>query len=98
MVSSSLLFRSSFLVYRRSAPINIHDVGSVHFRLFPPGETTREPTLIRADVALEGATVHIILNAEAGSWPFVIDNNSDYDISFCQIVRMPFMTSKITGL
>ncbi|KAF8509808.1 vacuolar protein sorting-associated protein 13 [Gautieria morchelliformis] len=70
---------------RWSAPINIQDIGSIHFRLFPPGEATREPSLIRADVAIEGASVHVILNEEAGPWPFVIDNNSDYDISFCQV-------------
>ncbi|KAF8591826.1 vacuolar protein sorting-associated protein 13 [Ramaria rubella] len=70
---------------RWSAPINIQDIGIVHFRLFPPGEETREPHLIRADVALDGATVHVTLNAETGPWPFIIDNNSDYDVSFCQV-------------
>jgi vacuolar protein sorting-associated protein 13A/C len=80
------MVRRSPCSHDRSAPINIQDIGSVHFRLFPPGEETHDLRLIRADVAVEGATVHVILNPETGPWPFVIDNNSDYDVSFCQVV------------
>ncbi|KAF8516153.1 hypothetical protein BU17DRAFT_51124 [Hysterangium stoloniferum] len=70
-----------------SAPINIQDIGVVHFRLFPPGNGPTGPRLIRAEVALDSATVHVTLSAETGPWPFVIDNNSDYDISFWQVHR-----------
>ncbi|KIJ26913.1 hypothetical protein M422DRAFT_55306 [Sphaerobolus stellatus SS14] len=68
-----------------SPPINIQDIGAVHFRLMPPGQEAGEPQLIRTDVAVEGATVHVMLSLEKGPWPFVIENNSDYDISFCQV-------------
>ena len=70
----------------RSAPINIQDIGVVHFRLFPPGGESGEPTLVRANVAVGEATVHVKLSREEGPWPFIIENNSDYKVSFCQVV------------
>ncbi|KZO93498.1 vacuolar protein sorting-associated protein 13 [Calocera viscosa TUFC12733] len=67
-----------------SAPINIQDIGKVHFRLTPPDQVMRRH-LIRADVLLEGSTIFIILNRETGAWPFAIENNSDYSITYCQV-------------
>ncbi|GJJ09687.1 hypothetical protein Clacol_003911 [Clathrus columnatus] len=68
-----------------STPINIQDIGVVHFRLYPPGEENTEPRLVRADVAIEGPTIHVSLGEEMGSWPFIIENASDYDVQFCQV-------------
>ncbi|KZT54406.1 DUF1162-domain-containing protein [Calocera cornea HHB12733] len=67
-----------------SAPINIQDIGKVHFRLSPPDQLMRRH-LIRADVLLEGSTIFIILERETGPWPFAIENNSDYSITYCQV-------------
>ncbi|EJU02006.1 hypothetical protein DACRYDRAFT_22408 [Dacryopinax primogenitus] len=67
-----------------SAPINIQDIGKVHFRLTPPDQVMRRH-LIRADVLLDGSTIFIILNRETGVWPFAIENNSDYSVTYCQV-------------
>lgn len=78
-----------FIIFVRSSPINIQDIGIVHFRLYRAEQESMEPDLVRADVAVEGATVQVLLNYENGPWPFIIENNSDYDVSFCQVVSLP---------
>ena len=69
----------------RSPPINIEDLGSVHFRLrTPDGASAR---LIHADVQISGPTIFITFATAAEGWPFMIENDSDYTVSFCQQVR-----------
>ena len=62
------------------------EVGTVHLRIFPPGEGPQAPDLVKADVAMEGATIFLTFSLEAGRWPFKVENDSDYPISFCQSV------------
>lgn len=71
----------------RSAPIDIHEVGTVHLRVFPPGEESQAPDLIKADVAIEGATIFVTFSLETGRWPFRVENDSDVSITFSQSVR-----------
>ncbi|KAI9512588.1 hypothetical protein F5148DRAFT_973480 [Russula earlei] len=66
-----------------SPPISIEDIGSVHFRLRRPGDGVRTH-LIRADVKMDGATIFVSLNLSDDSWPFLIENDSSYAVSFCQ--------------
>ncbi|KIM48205.1 hypothetical protein M413DRAFT_439924 [Hebeloma cylindrosporum] len=66
-----------------SPPINIEDIGSVHFRLRRLGENQGQD-LVRADVRIEGSTIFIFLADAGGDWPFVIENGSDYPMGFCQ--------------
>jgi vacuolar protein sorting-associated protein 13A/C len=71
----------------RSPPINIEDIGSVHFRLRIPDDASVR--LIRADIQISGPTIFITFAAAGDGWPFMIENESDYTISFCQQVRHP---------
>ncbi|KAG9102497.1 hypothetical protein FRC06_001944 [Ceratobasidium sp. 370] len=74
-----LTFAYSGLNAKWSAPINIQDIGRVHLRMPPADdEHHHKPHLLRADVALEGSTIFVILSRETGPWPFKIDNQSDY--------------------
>ncbi|KAF8974033.1 vacuolar protein sorting-associated protein 13 [Flammula alnicola] len=66
-----------------SPPINIEDLGSVHFRLGRPGGNTAHD-LVRTDIRIEGSTIFIFLNLATGDWPFVIENGSDYSVQFSQ--------------
>ncbi|KAI9460579.1 hypothetical protein BJY52DRAFT_1117906 [Lactarius psammicola] len=67
-----------------SPPISIEDIGSVHFRLRRPGEggTTH---LIRADIKMDGATIFVSLNLADDGWPFLIENDSSYAVTLCQM-------------
>jgi vacuolar protein sorting-associated protein 13A/C len=69
----------------RSPPINIEDIGSVHFRLRRLGE---QVDLIRADVRIEGSTIFIYLGLATEGWPFVIENDSDHVVEFSQQVGL----------
>ncbi|KAF8078623.1 vacuolar protein sorting-associated protein 13, partial [Lyophyllum atratum] len=64
-----------------SPPINIEDIGTVHFRLRASGDTSLR--LIRADVQIEGSTIFIFFSV-AEDWPFAIENESDYVVKFYQ--------------
>ncbi|TFK57082.1 DUF1162-domain-containing protein [Heliocybe sulcata] len=66
-----------------SPPINIEDIGSVHFRLREPGEggATR---LVRADVKIDGATIFVIYSPAEDGWPFLVENDSDFDFAVIQ--------------
>ncbi|CDO71578.1 hypothetical protein BN946_scf184911.g48 [Trametes cinnabarina] len=66
-----------------SAPINLEDIGSVHFRLYA-SENDQRMWLMRADVKIEGPTIFIFLNEATEGWPFTIENESDYPLSFSQ--------------
>ncbi|KAI0321342.1 hypothetical protein OF83DRAFT_1274656 [Amylostereum chailletii] len=67
-----------------SPPVSIEDIGSVYFRLKKPGERG-DMHLIRADVKMEGATIFVFLNLSDDDWPFKIENDSSYPLSFCQM-------------
>ena len=69
----------------RSSPINIEDLGSVYFRLRIPDDASVR--LIRADVQISGPTIFITFATATDGWPFIIENDSDYTLSFCQQVR-----------
>ena len=69
----------------RSPPISIEDIGSVHFRLRRPGERVTTH-LIRADIKMDGATIFVSLNLADDGWPFLIENDSSYAVTLCQIV------------
>ena len=72
----------------RSPPINIEDIGSVHFRLRRLRETEEQVDLIRADVRIEGSTIFIYLSLAYEGWPFVIENDSDHVVEFSQQVGL----------
>jgi vacuolar protein sorting-associated protein 13A/C len=80
-----MIYMASFLKNSRSPPINIEDIGSVHFRLRMPEDGDFQ--LIRADVQISGPTIFVTFAAAVDGWPFMIENESDYTISFCQQVR-----------
>ncbi|CCL98963.1 uncharacterized protein FIBRA_00971 [Fibroporia radiculosa] len=66
-----------------SAPINMEDIGTVHFRLQGTGESSRT-YLMRADVKMEGSTIFVFIAQATEGSPFIIENDSDYTFSFCQ--------------
>lgn len=68
----------------------MQDVGAVHLRVYPPGETEQQPDLVKVDVAIEGATIFIAFSLETDHWPFRIENDSDMSFSFCQSVRATY--------
>lgn len=75
-----------FLIsYHRSPPINIEDIGSVHFRL-RRGSDAVAFDLIRADVRIEASTIFVYLTEANANWPFVIENGSHYPVHFFQQV------------
>jgi SHR-binding domain of vacuolar-sorting associated protein 13 len=63
----------------------MEDIGSVYFRLRRPGERARTH-LICTDVKMDGATIFISLNLADDRWPFLIENDSSYPVTFCQMV------------
>ena len=76
----------------RSPPINIEDIGLVHFRLGRPG-SAHSQQLIQADIKIEGSTIFVHLGLAKDGWPIVIENESDFEVSFCQTVRLVGVTS-----
>ncbi|KAI0047829.1 hypothetical protein FA95DRAFT_1589004 [Auriscalpium vulgare] len=66
-----------------SPPISIEDIGSVHLRLKEPGQSGITH-LIRIDVKMDGATIFVFVNLADDDWPFSIENDSDYPVTFCQ--------------
>ncbi|TFY80723.1 hypothetical protein EWM64_g3289 [Hericium alpestre] len=67
-----------------SPPFSIEDIGSVHFRLKRRGDSDLSH-LIRADVKMEAAVIFIFLQLADDEWPFVIENDSDYPVHYCQM-------------
>lgn len=88
--SLSLLATAYLMPWRRSAPINIEDVGVVYLRVFPPGAGPNEPRLIRAEVAIEVATIFVTLKQETGPWPFALENDSDSTLIVGQVVSLSY--------
>ena len=82
------LSRRSLMFLNRSPPINIEDIGFVHFRLRQLRETREQVDLVRADVRIEGSTIFIYLSLATEGWPFVIENDSDYVVEFSQQVGL----------
>ena len=70
--------------HHRSAPINVEDIGSIHFRLKHP--TDGKVHLMAADIKLGGSSVFIVLSRAENAWPFTIENDSDYKFTFYQTV------------
>ncbi|KAF8311204.1 hypothetical protein DL93DRAFT_2229838 [Clavulina sp. PMI_390] len=66
-----------------SAPVSIGDVGTMHVRVFPPGQTST-PDLVKVVTAVEGATIFVYFDEEKGPWPFRIENNSEYAFKLAQ--------------
>lgn len=65
----------------------MEDIGSVHFRLQRPGKPD-DIQLIRANVQIDGSTIFVYFYAADDDWPFSIENDSDYPVSFCQTVSV----------
>lgn len=72
-------------VCTRSAPINLEDIGTVHFRLQTPGAPSTIH-LLRADVKLGSSTIFVYISPATEGWPFIIENDSDFSFTFWQIV------------
>ena len=36
---------------------------------------------------MDGATIFVSLNLADDGWPFLIENDSSYAVTFCQVVR-----------
>ncbi|KIK70982.1 hypothetical protein GYMLUDRAFT_33082 [Collybiopsis luxurians FD-317 M1] len=65
-----------------SAPFNIEDIGFVHVRMKLPGSD--QIHLIRVDVKIDGSTIFVYLSSALDSWPFVIENGSDFTFTLWQ--------------
>ncbi|KAK7468899.1 Vacuolar protein sorting-associated protein 13 [Stygiomarasmius scandens] len=76
-----LMFAFPGLNAKWSPPINIEDIGSIHFRL---PVSSDDQKLLRADVKVDGSTIFIYISAASEGWPFVIENGSDFTFSMCQ--------------
>lgn len=57
----------------------------MHFRLQKPGGL---PSLMRADVRMEGSSIFIFISDASEGWPFTIENDSDHDFAFSQTARI----------
>ncbi|PCH33647.1 vacuolar protein sorting-associated protein vps13 [Wolfiporia cocos MD-104 SS10] len=68
---------------RWSAPINMEDIGVVHFRLQEAGDRS-DVHLMRADVKMQGPSIFVIITEASEGWPFTIENDSDYSFAFSQ--------------
>lgn len=75
--------KSKLYNFYRSVPFELQQVGTNYLRYKKSGQ---EQLLLRVDVALEGAVIHIQVHHEAKSWPFTIHNTSSVDLQFHQTV------------
>ncbi|KAM5536198.1 hypothetical protein V8D89_010097 [Ganoderma adspersum] len=66
-----------------SAPINLEDIGTVHFHL-PTSENGQQSRLMRADIKIEGPTIFVFLDEATEGWPFIIENDSDLGFTIYQ--------------
>ena len=69
---------------RRSPPINVEDIGIVHFRLKHPVDDSTH--LMAVDVKLGGPTIFVVISRADDAWPLTIENESDYSFKFYQTV------------
>jgi vacuolar protein sorting-associated protein 13A/C len=72
------------MAFRRSAPINVADVGRNH--VVVPTERGASKQLLRIDIRLEGSTVFLFVAEEEGTWPLRIRNETDFPFTFEQTV------------
>ncbi|KAI0639418.1 vacuolar protein sorting-associated protein 13 [Trametes polyzona] len=70
-----------------SPPINLEDIGSVHFRLHAP-EGDQRIKLLRADVKIEGPTIFVFVDEATEGWPFTIENDSDHTFTLSQMDQL----------
>ncbi|VDB84480.1 unnamed protein product [Peniophora sp. CBMAI 1063] len=66
-----------------SPPISIEDIGPVYFRLREPGQRGSDH-LVCADIKMKDATIFINLKAADNDWPYIVENDSNYPITFQQ--------------
>ncbi|KIP11945.1 hypothetical protein PHLGIDRAFT_21259 [Phlebiopsis gigantea 11061_1 CR5-6] len=64
-----------------SAPINLEDIGTIHFRMIEPA--TKKVHLTAVDIKLGDSTIFIVIS-RATEWPFVIENDSDHTFTMFQ--------------
>ena len=83
--STDLFF---FVLSLRSAPFNINDIGRVHITLDRPAREGRKAhrELVRVEVNIEGPIIFIQFSKETEPWPFRIQNDTDFELDFCQTV------------
>lgn len=62
----------------------MENIGNVHFRLKNPADD--QVHLMSVDVKLGGSTIFIVISRAEESWPFRIENDSDFSFTFYQIV------------
>lgn len=64
----------------------------MHVRIFPVGADPRtsSPDLVKVTTAVEAATVFVYFELESGSWPFRIENESDFPFAISQSVSVTF--------
>ncbi|KAF5375265.1 hypothetical protein D9758_000284 [Tetrapyrgos nigripes] len=79
-----LVFAYPGLNAQWSPPICIENIGSIYFRLPLSSDGAGKLSLLRADVKIDGSTIFIHISASE-TWPFVIENDSDYSFSMCQM-------------
>ena len=71
----------------RSPPVDMEAMGAVHVRMRPAGSISQSDIhLIKVDVILEKATIYVVLSPHEGSWPFVVENESDFEAIIGQSV------------
>lgn len=65
----------------------MEDIGTVHVRMFEPGSGNRKDThLVAVDIMIEQSNIFINICPHEGPWPFVIENDSDFEVAFGQAV------------
>ncbi|KAG8963047.1 hypothetical protein FRC03_003482 [Tulasnella sp. 419] len=70
-----------------SAPINLQHVGVIHVRMSKEGQS--KPDLARVEISIALSTIWVVVKKETGPWPFSIENQSDYLVSFFQVDDRP---------
>lgn len=78
----------------RSSPVAIQEVGTVHVRVFPPGESAT-PDLVKVVTAVESATIFVYFSLETGPWPFRVENDSDFPFWLSQSVNTIYSSCAI---
>lgn len=74
-------------------------MGSVHVRMRPAGSTAQNDVhLTVANVILEKAIIYVILSPHEGPWPFIIENESDYEVTIGQTVSGKLSMDRILNL
>lgn len=65
----------------------MESIGTMHVLMRPAGSTSRQDVhLIDAEIILDQATIFIVLSTHEGPWPFSVENKSNHEVTFGQIV------------